>query len=58
MDLDTLRLFADVARRGSFAAIARERDIDASVVSRGVAALEAELGVRLLQRTTRSMILT
>jgi DNA-binding transcriptional LysR family regulator len=58
MDLDALRLFSDVARRGSFAAVARERDIDASAVSRGVAALESELGVRLLQRTTRSMILT
>src|SRR3989440_1411740 len=58
MELDLLRLFADVARRRSFAAVARERDIDASAISRGMAALEADLGVRLLQRTTRSMNLT
>jgi DNA-binding transcriptional LysR family regulator len=58
MDLELLRTFDAVARRRSFAAVARERNVDPSLVSRGVAALEAELGVRLLQRTTRSMVLT
>lgn len=53
MDIDALRLFAAVVRRGSFAAVAKERDVDPSVVSRSVAGLEAELGVRLLQRSTR-----
>ncbi len=58
MDLELLRIFAEVARRGSFAEVARGRDVDASVISRRIAALEAELGARLLQRTTRSMALT
>jgi DNA-binding transcriptional LysR family regulator len=58
MDTDILTLFADVARRGSFAAVARERAIAPSLVSRAVAQLEAELGVRLLQRSTRRMALT
>jgi DNA-binding transcriptional LysR family regulator len=58
MDLGLLRIFAEVAQRGSFAAVARGRGVDASVISRSVASLEAELGARLLQRTTRSMVLT
>ncbi len=58
MNLSELYLFLDVARRGSFAAVARDRDIDASSVSRGIAALEDDLGVRLFHRTTRSMTLT
>ncbi|MFG1343413.1 LysR family transcriptional regulator [Xanthobacter autotrophicus DSM 431] len=58
MDLSHLRLFARAARRGSFAAAARDLDMDASAVSRAVAALEAELGTRLLHRTTRTMALT
>jgi len=55
MDLADLDLFLDVARRRSFAAVARDRGVDPSSVSRAVAALEARLGVRLLQRTTRAM---
>lgn len=51
-------VFVEVARHGSFAAAAKDRDIAPSSVSRAVAALEAELGVRLLQRTTRTMALT
>jgi DNA-binding transcriptional LysR family regulator len=58
MDLDALRIFVEVARRGSFAAVARARDTDPSSVSRAVAALEDRLGLRLLQRTTRSVTLT
>lgn len=58
MNLSTLGLFAAVARRGSFAAVAKERNVDPSSVSRGIAELEAELGLRLFQRTTRSMTLT
>ncbi len=53
-----LRIFVEVARRGSFAAVARERDTDPSSISRAVAALEDRLGLRLLQRTTRSVALT
>ncbi len=58
MDMVTLRLFVEVARRGNFAAVARDRDIDPSSVSRAMALLEEELGVRLLQRTTRNITLT
>jgi DNA-binding transcriptional LysR family regulator len=55
MDLSVLQIFIDVMRQGSFAAVARERNIDPSSVSRAIAGLEAELGIRLLQRTTRSL---
>jgi DNA-binding transcriptional LysR family regulator len=58
MDMDALKLFVEVARTGSFAAVARAADIDPSQVSRAIAGLESELGVRLLQRTTRAMSLT
>jgi len=58
MDLSRLEVFRDVARLGSLAAAARAWRLDASAVSRLVAALEAELGVRLFQRTTRSLTLT
>jgi DNA-binding transcriptional LysR family regulator len=58
MDIATLRLFIDVAERLSFAAVARTRSTDPSLVSRAIAGLEAELGVRLFQRTTRAMTLT
>lgn len=53
-----MRLFVEVARRGNFAAVARDRDVDPSSVSRAVALLEDELGVRLFQRTTRRVALT
>ncbi|WP_439341205.1 LysR substrate-binding domain-containing protein [Vacuolonema iberomarrocanum] len=55
MDLSVLQTFVDVVKRGSFAAVARERNIDPSSVSRAIAGLEAELGIRLLQRTTRKL---
>ena len=55
MDVHRLRLFLDVSRLGSFAAAARAHGTDPSTVSRGVAALEAELGTRLFDRTTRQL---
>ena len=58
MELETLHLFVEVARRGNFASVARDRDLDPSSVSRALAQLEDELGVRLLQRTTRHVTLT
>ena len=58
MELRSLKLFVDVARRGSFAAVARENGVDASSVSRMIALLEDELGLRLFQRSTRKMELT
>lgn len=58
MDTEQLSLFADVVASGSFAAAAKKRDLDPSSVSRGIKALEAELGARLFQRTTRRIGLT
>ncbi|MEM7057543.1 MAG: LysR family transcriptional regulator [Pseudomonadota bacterium] len=58
MNVNDLNLFAEVARTGSFAAVAKARNIDPSSVSRAIAGLEASLGVRLFQRTTRRMSLT
>jgi DNA-binding transcriptional LysR family regulator len=58
MSFDDLELLVAVVRLGSFAAAARERNVDPSSVSRVVAGLEAELGVRLFQRSTRQLALT
>ncbi len=55
MDISVLQTFIEVMRQGSFAAVARERNIDPSSVSRSISALEKELGVRLFQRTTRQL---
>lgn len=53
-----LRLIQEIARHGSFAAVARQRDVDASSIGRIVAGIEHELGFRLFARTTRRMELT
>ncbi|MEM6986966.1 MAG: LysR family transcriptional regulator, partial [Pseudomonadota bacterium] len=58
MNLDTLQLFIDVAQRLSFVAVAEARGVSASSVSRAIGQLEQSLGVRLFQRTTRTMSLT
>ncbi|MBV9079475.1 MAG: LysR family transcriptional regulator [Methylobacteriaceae bacterium] len=56
--LDTYAIFAAVAERASFAAAARHLKRTPASVTRAVAALEAELGVRLLNRNTRAVSLT
>jgi DNA-binding transcriptional LysR family regulator len=58
MDTDDLRIFCRVAQLGSFAAAARAEASEASTISRQVASLEARLGTRLFQRTTRKLALT
>jgi DNA-binding transcriptional LysR family regulator len=58
MNLADLSLLLDVARLGSFAAVARARGVDPSSIGRAVLGLEDELGVRLFERTTRRMELT
>lgn len=58
MKIDDLETLIDVADAGSFAAVAKKRNIDPSVVSRAISGLETELDVRLFQRTTRKMTLT
>lgn len=58
MDLHQLRTFVAVVEQGSFAGAARQLALDPSAITRAVAALEASLDVRLLQRTTRRLSLT
>ncbi len=58
MDTRALAILIAVAEEGSFAAAARRSRIDPSQVSRAIASLEQSVGVRLFNRTTRSMILT
>ncbi len=50
--------FVQAADRGSFAAAARVLGISAAAVGKNVAGLETALGVRLMNRTTRSLQLT
>ena len=57
-DLNDLYYFAEVVDSGGFAAAGRALGIPKSKLSRRVAELEARLGVRLLQRTTRKLSLT
>lgn len=58
MDTTALTIFVEVMRRGSFAAVAKERNVDPSSISRLMAALEERLGVRLFQRSTRRLVAT
>jgi len=51
--LSEIAAFVEVARQRSFVRAAEQLDVSVSAVSRAVAALEARLGVRLLQRSTR-----
>ena len=56
--LDDLLVFAAVAEAEGFSAAARRLGVSKSMVSSAVSRLEARLGVRLLQRTTRRLSLT
>lgn len=58
LSLSEIRLLAEIAARGSFRAAALRLDVPPSTLSRQVAGLEARLGVRLFNRTTRSLALT
>lgn len=57
-DADDLLLFARVAESGSFSRAAERVQLPKSTVSRRIAALEKRLGERLLQRTTRKLVIT
>src|SRR5438067_3087148 len=60
MDLEPndLLLFARIVEAGSFSMAAQRLDLPKSTVSRRIALLESRLGERLLQRTTRRLMLT
>ena len=53
-----IRVFCEVAERGSFSSAADELGLTQSAVSQHVAALEREIGLRLVQRGTRPAELT
>ncbi len=57
-DLNNLVFFAKVVDAGSYSAAAELLGLQTSKLSRRISALEAELGVRLLNRTTRKLSLT
>jgi DNA-binding transcriptional LysR family regulator len=57
-DLSELAAFDAVARHRSFRRASEERGVTASAISHAVSNLEARLGIRLLNRTTRSVSLT
>ena len=57
-DLNTLIIFAKVVEATSFSEAARRLGIPISTVSRKIAELEDQLGVRLLERSTRQLRLT
>lgn len=56
--LQALLAFSETAKRGGFAAAARELSSTPSTVAKAVARLEASLGLRLFHRTTRQVSLT
>ncbi len=58
MDLNALLMLADVAAAGSLAEAARKTGVSKSTLSRKLAQLEDEVGVRLFERTARRFGLT
>ncbi len=58
MDIESVSVFAEAARTGSLASAARKLGLGPMAASRRLAALESELGVRLVHRTTRALALT
>jgi DNA-binding transcriptional LysR family regulator len=57
-DLNSLLIFAQVVESNSFAGAARRLGLPTSTVSRRIAELERQLGVGLIERSTRSLRLT
>ncbi len=58
VDLELMGLFATVVEQGSFTRAAELLGMPKSSVSQKISRLESQLGVRLLQRTTRRLSLT
>ncbi len=51
--VDAMRVFARIVERACFSGTALDLGMPRSTVTQGIKELEARLGVRLLQRTTR-----
>src|SRR5580693_4483534 len=58
LDLNQIFLFVEVVRTASFAAAARRLGMPANSVSRHIQQLEADVGSRLIHRSTRKLTLT
>ncbi|VTU46545.1 D-malate degradation protein R (plasmid) [Variovorax sp. SRS16] len=58
MDLKDLEVFCEAARRSSFVAASLEIGTTSAHISKRIAILEAQLGVRLFHRTTRRVVIT
>ncbi|HEY0821574.1 MAG TPA: LysR family transcriptional regulator [Rhizobacter sp.] len=58
LTFDDLKLFARVASLGTLSAVARERDVPVSQVSRAIARIEKTSGVKLMHRSTHALALT
>jgi DNA-binding transcriptional LysR family regulator len=56
--LESMTAFVSVARAGGFSAASRELGIPLATISRRVGELESALGVRLLRRSTRKVVVT
>ena len=58
VEIEDIRAFVALADNGSFSAAGRMLHRDPTIISRRIAAIEAKLGVRLAERTTRRVRLT
>ncbi len=56
--LKNMQVFCRVVELGTFAAVAREMDVSAMMVSKYMRRLESDLGVSLIHRTTRNLLVT
>lgn len=58
LDLNDFHLFVNIVERGGFTAASRELDVPKSTLSHRITRLESDLGVRLLNRTSRHVGVT
>src|SRR5215210_8130871 len=58
LQFDDMHLFARVAELGTLSAVARERDVPVSQISRSLARIEKSCGARLIHRSTHGLSLT
>lgn len=56
--LDSLRIFVITQRKGSLSAAGRSLSLSPATISRRISALEEELGVQLVDRTSRNLKMT